>query len=48
VELEEVVAGGDELPFGAAGGQAATLDLVIPRRNLVRAKTVSMMCWRWR
>jgi hypothetical protein len=26
VELEEVVAGGDELPFGAAGGQSAALE----------------------
>ena len=43
--VEEIVAlGGDQ-------GQAAKprrWNLVMPRRNLVRANTVSMMCWRWR
>src|SRR3954447_9131219 len=33
-ELEDVVGGGDELPFGGAGGQAASLEAVDPPQGL--------------
>jgi hypothetical protein len=48
VELEEAVAGAMSCHSALQAARPRRWNLVIPRRNLARANTVSMMCWRFR
>ena len=48
VELEEVVRRGDQAPFGADGGSASSVELLVaPRLCLVLPNRLSIRCWRW-
>jgi hypothetical protein len=48
VELEQVVGGGDQAPFGEDRAAAAALNLSRPRLNVICANTGSIIGWRFR